>query len=101
MFFIKEDSICYEVGTSVGELLTRLTEHSKGKKNVNWIGIEENMIKNARQILKGTKNASLEVADVVLYDFDFSELIAAYYTVQFTFPEFRQEVISKIYLALN
>ena len=59
------------------------------------------MIKNARQILKGTKNASLEVADVVLYDFDFSELIAAYYTVQFTFPEFRQEVISKIYLALN
>jgi tRNA (cmo5U34)-methyltransferase len=102
-YFINDNSICYEIGTSVGDLLGKLVQHNQHKRNVKWIGIdiEKDMIKKARKNLSGTKNVSLEVADVVFYEFEKSDLIVSYYTIQFVPPKFRQEVINKIYEALN
>ncbi|MBC8392849.1 MAG: methyltransferase domain-containing protein [Deltaproteobacteria bacterium] len=102
-YFVKEDSICYEVGTSVGSLLMKLAEHNKNKKNAKWIGIdlEKDMIEKARKNIKGIKNVSLEVADVVHYEFEKTDLVICYYTVQFTLPKHRQQIINKIYEALN
>jgi tRNA (cmo5U34)-methyltransferase len=102
-YFVKKDSICYEIGTSVGKLLIKLANHNENKKNAKWIGIdiEKDMIKKAQQNAKGIKNISLEVADVVHYEFEKSDLIVCYYTVQFTAPKYRQQVINKIYEALN
>jgi tRNA (cmo5U34)-methyltransferase len=102
-YFVKQDSICYEIGTSVGELLLKLADHHKNKKNVKWIGIdiEKDMVVKARQNVKGIKNISLEVADVTYYEFEKADLIVCYYTIQFTLPKFRQQIFDKIYKALN
>ncbi|EKD29039.1 MAG: Methyltransferase protein [uncultured bacterium] len=102
-YFVKKDSICYEIGTSVGELIHKLAEHNKNKENVKWVGIdcEEDMIRKASENLKGIKNVSLEVADIAHYEFEKCDLIVSNYTIQFIAPKYRQIVMNKIYEALN
>ena len=43
-FFVKEDSICYEIGVSTAILLSKLAY--RHKKSVEWVGvdIQKNMI---------------------------------------------------------
>jgi len=102
-YFIKNDSICYDIGTSVGELLLKLSKHHVHKESVKWIGIdcEEDMIKKAHKDGKKYNNISFEVADIINYDFEKSDLIISYYTIQFIPPKFRQLLINKIYESLN
>ena len=49
-FFLIEDSICYELGVSTGQLIHKLAHHNQHKK-VRFVGIdiEEEMITQARQ----------------------------------------------------
>lgn len=59
------------------------------------------MILKAKNKTSGLKNVSLEIADVNLYDFDKSDFIVSYYTIQFIQPKLRQQLINKIYESLN
>ena len=101
-YFVRDDSVCYEIGVSVGELLAKLVKHNQSK-NAIWIGIdiEESMVVKAQEQVAGLRNVSLEAADVNGYDFQKSDLIVSYYCIQFMPPKIRQELISKIYEALN
>jgi tRNA (cmo5U34)-methyltransferase len=101
-FFVRDDSACYEIGVSVGELITKLARHNH-KKSARWIGIdkENSMILEARNNTSELKNVSLEVADVNLYDFEKSDFIVSYYAIQFIPPKLRQELINKIFESLN
>lgn len=102
-YFIKNNSVCYELGTSVGELLENLALHHKIKQNIKWIGIdiEEDMIQKAKINLKEYKNISLKAADAPHFDYEKSDLIVSYYTIQFIPPKFRQLLINKIFESLN
>jgi tRNA (cmo5U34)-methyltransferase len=102
-FFVKDDSICYEIGTSVGELLAKLADHNAHKKNARWIGIdtEDAMLKRARENVKGVKNISLKHEDICTFELEKTDLIVSYYTIQFIHPRNRQEVFNKIYESLN
>jgi tRNA (cmo5U34)-methyltransferase len=101
-FFVKDDSTCYEIGVSVGDLIAKLARHNN-KKNAKWIGVdtEKSMIAEAKNQTSGLKNVSLEIADVNLYDFEKSDFIVSYYTIQFIQPKLRQQLINKIYESLN
>jgi len=101
-FFVKDDSTCYEIGVSVGDLIAKLARHNN-KKSAQWIGfdIEKNMIAEAKNQTSGFKNVSLEIADVNLYDFEKSDFIVSYYTIQFIQPKLRQQLINKIFESLN
>jgi tRNA (cmo5U34)-methyltransferase len=101
-FFVKDDSTCYEIGVSVGDLIAKLAKHNN-KKNAKWIGIdtEKSMIAEAKNQTSGLKNVSLEIADVNLYDFEKSDFIVSYYTIQFIQPKLRQQLINKIFESLN
>ncbi len=101
-FFIKENSISYEIGTSVGELLFKMAKHNAHKDNVQWYGIdiEQDMISKA-QSNNSYDNVFLEVADINFYEFQKSDLIVSYYSIQFIHPKFRQQLISKIYDSLE
>lgn len=101
-FYVRDDSTCYEIGVSTGELISKLARHNS-KKDAKWIGIdcEKNMIMEARKNTRALKNVSFEVADINLYDFEKSDFIVAYYTIQFIPPKLRQDLINKIYDALN
>jgi len=59
------------------------------------------MIKKARASLDRLENLSLEVADVVEYEFSKTDLVVAYYCLQFVAPKFRQAAVDKIYNALE
>jgi len=101
-YFVGNDSTCYEIGVSVGDLIGKLARHSQGKK-AKWVGIdvEEGMVRKARENTLDLPNVTIELADAVLYDFDKSDFIVSYYTIQFIPPKHRQNLINKIYESLN
>jgi len=101
-FFLQDGSLCYELGTSVGELIEKVALRNE-HKNVKYIGldIEEPMIKKASDRCKSFPNIQLEVSDLRLTEFEPSDLIISYYCVQFIPPKFRQKLFNRIYQSLN
>ena len=87
-FFVQADSICYELGTSVGALIYKLAERHSNKSEVRWIGIdkEEPMIAKAKTLNPGVSNVELVVDDINLFAYEKCDLIVAYYVIQFIPP---------------
>lgn len=102
-YFVSNNSTCYELGTSTGELLKKLAEHNKSKPDARWIGIdtERPMIQEARRHCKGIKNIELVHDDLRTVPLEKSDLIVSYYTMQFVAPRDRQEVFNRVYESLN
>lgn len=100
-FFIKDDSICYELGSSLGTLSLSLAEHHKSRK-AKFIGIEieEDMVSQAKKNCK-FRNLTFICDDINAYEFEESDFMVAYYTVQFVRPSQRQQLINKIFQALK
>lgn len=100
-YFIKNDSISYELGTSTGILTYKLSERF-GNDFGNFIGLDivENMIKYAKKNYKN-KNLKYELADVIEYDYRNADLFISYYLLQFIRPSQRQFLVNKIYQNLN
>ncbi|MFT7267739.1 MAG: tRNA (cmo5U34)-methyltransferase, partial [Porticoccus sp.] len=104
-FFIKPDSLCYEVGCSTGTLTLKLGLHNQKKLGARFIGIdiEKDMIKKANDKAAKIKglNVSFTAADVIELEMDNADLIVCYYTVQFINTSVRQKLIDKLYDRLN
>lgn len=106
-FFIKEDSVVYDIGCSTGKLLTNLIEHNSHKNKSRYIGldIEKDMIKFAKEKQKKLKidgsKLKFHSTDAVTFDLSPSDYIISYFTIQFIHPKHRQDLINKIYKSLN
>lgn len=102
-FFVLGDSVCYELGVSTGQLLRRLAEHNAQKPGVRWIGIdsEAEMVDQARRHCAGVANIDLIQEDIRAFSYEKADLIVSYYVIQFVPPRYRQELINRIYQALN
>lgn len=103
-YFVRDGSSCYELGTSTGVLLRQLSERHQNKLDINWVGIdiEQEMIAQAhRESSNKFKNINFVCDDVFSYPYEKSDLIIAYYTIQFIPPYRRQELINKIYERLH
>ena len=102
-YFVRDDSVSYEIGTSTGQLLRRLAEHHAHKPGVRWIGIDavEPMVAKARAHCAGLPNVELFAADAVTFDYEKADFFVAYYCVQFIQPRHRQELINRIYDRLH
>lgn len=104
-YFIKKDSTVYELGCSTGTLTFKLFNHTNHKQ-AKFIGydIEADMVAKANEKLAtigaGT-NIKFEAADITLVDFEPSDLVVCYYTLQFVHPKERQYLVNRIYEALN
>ncbi len=101
-FFIKDDSVCYELGVSVGDLIKKLASHHS-KKNARFIGIdcEEPMIEEARKNIAGNPKIELVTEDISVFPFEKCDLMISYYVIQFIHPKIRQELYRTIYDSLN
>lgn len=101
-FFVRHDSIAYEIGTSTGALLRQLAKrHPRGTR---WIGIdvEGAMIDHARGANHQTAGqVEYLLADACEVDYEPSDFIVSYYTIQFIPPRRRQSLIDLIYKSLN
>ncbi len=99
-YFVKDDSICYELGCSTGNLTHMLSKRHKDKK-AKFIGIdvERDMIKFANK-RKG-KNLKFIQGDILKYKLKKSDLIISYYTTQFVRPSDRQILFNKVFSSLK
>ncbi len=102
-YFVKEQSACYDLGTSTGALLYKLAIRHAHHTSVQWIGIdcEPAMIEQARKENGGVENIEFVVDDITLYPYQKSDLITSYYTIQFVPPAVRQDLFNKVFNALN
>lgn len=104
-FFVKPDSVAYEIGCSTGTLTLQLGQHNAAKKGARFIGIdvEAGMIEIANKKREATKaeNVGFAVDDALIMDLEPADLIVCYYTVQFIRPSKRQELIDKLYRTLR
>ncbi len=106
-FFIKNDSLVYDIGCSTGKLLIDLVSHNKNREGSKFIGIdiESDMIKYAKAKQKENKINSSKLEffneDVVTFDFKKSDFLISLFTIQFIHPKHRQNLINKIYNSLN
>ncbi len=103
-FFLKDNSICYDIGSSTGTMLNKIVNRHKAKKII-YYGIETvpEMIKEAKKIKKEKTTSKINYLnkDVSKIKLKKADLIISYYTVQFIPPKNRQLIIDKIYKSLN
>jgi tRNA (cmo5U34)-methyltransferase len=102
-YFITNDSIAYDLGTSTGQLLAKLAARHAVKPGASFIGIdrEESMIEEARKTAGHLGNVKLEIGDINAWDYQRCDLIVSCYTIQFVRPRIRQDLINRIYQVLN
>ncbi len=102
-FFVRDNSVCYDLGVSTGTLIGKLFKKHQHRDSVRWIGIdiEEKMIMQARKVIGENENIELVTDNVVTYPYQKSDFTVSYYTMQFVPPYVRQEAFNKIYNALN
>ncbi len=101
-FFLRPDSLCYELGCSTGTLTVKLAERNKHKENVKVIGIDKEvgMFDEANK-KKGDLNVEFLCDDILQYELEQADLIVCYYVVQFIRPSERQRLLDKIYESLK
>ncbi len=101
-FFLSDNSLCYDLGCSTGELLKKISERNSGK-NVSYIGVdlEKDMIKEANLKCKNIKEITIKESNILDIEFEKTDLIIAHYTMQFIRPKNRQIIFDRIYNALN
>ncbi len=97
-FFLKENSICYDIGCSNGNLLNKISK--RNKKKIKYIGIDSSsamigIAKKKYPKLNFVKNNLSKVK------FKKCDLVLSLYTLQFVEPRFRQQVLANIYKSLN
>lgn len=102
-YFVHEDSICYDLGTSTGQLIRKLAEYNSKKKGVLWIGIdsEESMVKMAAKHCADISNIEIHCDDILNFAYESSDFIVASYVMQFVRPRNRQEMFNIVYKTLN
>lgn len=106
-YFIKKDSFVYELGCSTGTLTFNLYDHNRIKDGVKFFGydIERDMINKANEKLNNLEIAKGKIqffdSDITIIEFEPSDLIVCYYTLQFIHPKERQNLVNRIYESLN
>lgn len=102
-YFVKEQSVCYDLGTSTGVLAGKLARRHARHTGTQWIGIdiEPDMIRQARAENGNFENIEFVVDDITHYPYLPSDLITAYYTIQFVPPAVRQDLFNRVFNALN
>jgi len=101
-YFIQDGSVAYEIGVSTGALIRQLARRH-AKKSARFVGldIEAAMVDQARKEVGDVPNVRLVTDDALLHEYEPADLIVAYYTVQFIPPKRRQQLIDRLYQALN
>lgn len=102
-FFVHDDAVVYDLGTSLGALLARLVARHDHRSSCRWIGVDDEsaMATRASEALVDHRNVTVERADICSYELDQSDLVVSYYCLQFVAPKYRQVVIDRIYESLS
>ncbi|MDJ0630627.1 MAG: methyltransferase domain-containing protein [Rhodobacter sp.] len=99
-YFVQPGSVGYEVGSSTGALTRKLAERYP---RTDWVGLDvaKEMVDEARRSSTGHDNLTFAHASAAEFDFEPTDFIVSYYTMQFIRPRERQQFVDRIYNALN
>ena len=106
-FFIYNDSICYDLGCSIGELTRLLAQHNAHKPAARFVGVDgsQEMIEQAQQALSADQTACAQIEfcheNILEYSYAPSDLIVSYYTLQFVRPSEKQRLVDLVYQTLK
>ena len=108
-FFVRPDSVCYELGVSTGALVKKLAKHhlDRGGEKVRWVGIDREpaMIVQAGVEIEAfdprIKNVELVAEDLRAFRFGPADFVVSYYTAQFVHPGEREGLFRRVHQALN
>lgn len=102
-FFLKPDSIVYDIGCSTGQFLAKLARRHAQKGELRLIGIDTvaDMIGYAGHLSAQDPRLSFVLGNALDMQFDHADMIVANYTIQFLPPRVRQALIDTLYASLN
>jgi len=102
-FFLKGDSLVYDIGCSTGQMLSKLAARHPHKPGLKLVGIDtvEDMIDRARQLAIREPRMSFVNGNALDEPLEPADMVIANYTIQFLPPRVRQRLVDKIYQALN
>ena len=102
-FFIKNDSVVYEIGCSTGALISKLAASNQKRESAKFVGVdvEQGMVDFAKNRYDQITNLEFLCDDIMNLEMEESDFIVAYYTVQFIRPSLRQKLIDKLYSKLK
>lgn len=102
-FFLKPDSVVYDIGCSTGTMLAQLARRHPTKANLRLIGIDKvsDMVERASRLAEQDGRLSFVAANALDIDFSPCDMMIANYTIQFLPPRVRQGLIDTLYRALN
>ncbi|MCB1324976.1 MAG: methyltransferase domain-containing protein [Spirochaetales bacterium] len=100
-YFVLDNSTVYDIGCSTGELLRKLSARHTGPARFVGVDREEAMIKEARKRCSEEPRIELIAADFSEIEHESSDLIIAYYTMQFVPARRRQQLFDMVYNSLN
>lgn len=101
-YFVESGTTVYDLGTSTGEALIRVQKANEHKENVSYIGYDNSasMLSEARK-----RNDKLAFAEVDLsteyFRLENSSFITSVLTMQFLKLKDREQVIERVFKALN
>ena len=105
-YFLSDNSRCYDIGCSTGNLIKKLSEYNSKKLGINFIGVEP-VLSFETLFMKNTSDCSdkhcfsflNELIEEV--ELEVCDMIVSFYSIQFIHPRYRQSIIDKIYKSLN
>ncbi|MFC4929125.1 methyltransferase domain-containing protein [Massilia sp. GCM10023247] len=102
-FFLKPDSVVYDIGCSTGQFLAKLVRRHPQKANLRLVGIDtvEDMIGFAKKLSAEDHRLSFVLGNALDVQFDNCDMVVANYTIQFLPPRVRQTLVDAIYQTLN
>ena len=100
-YFLHEESVCYDLGCSTGTLLQKISEHSSKNLRLVGIDVEYEMLIEARKKCNHIGNIEFIESKLIDYEYEKSDLIISYYTMQFVAQKERQIIFNNIYNSLN
>ena len=102
-FFLPENAVVTELGTSTGALAGKFLRHNAARGDIRYVAVdrEEGMLELARQRCAEDPRVTFLNEDIVTYPIEKSTMVLSYFTLQFIPPRSRQDVYDRIYDALE
>lgn len=102
-FFLPKDPVVTELGVSTGALAAKFLKHNAARPDLRYIGVDvvDSMLGKARERCGEDSRVEFVNADILGYELPKSSMIVSYYTIQFVPPRARQDLINRIYNALE
>ena len=103
-FFIKKNSIIYDLGCSTGNLTHKIAaRHADQKVKVIGVERERSLLQAARLNVENSPEPNLEYRkeDIIELELDPANLVIAYYTLQFLSLKNRKNILKRIWRCLN